>query len=303
MRWPALSRHDGRPHQRDHRRRERGRRATDECTAIVSVPSASPPRKLQRPPVVDGAAGPLGDGGERQERGAVDVVGQQHQQERPPGGVVLRGGTDGDPDDGRAVDDEVGRDVEEAAGVRIRAPRRGSRQRVGRRRRAGAVEPVGDRAENSHSPSAPPPQLAGSGGGAAKPESRGREGSAGRGDAGPVDAAGATPDGRRSRTRRTGVKHRFRPQRGDRRRASEPPRTTRIRRRPGRPGPSRRAARPHGSSAVGTQGGVGEAAGHHADGAAQHVVAERTAREPGGVVDGDEGHERDQTDDEHRGQP
>lgn len=69
----------------------------------------------ERASVVERLAFLLGDRGERQERAAVDVVGEEHQQERQPGGVEGCGGTDRHADHGGAVDDEVRADVEEPA--------------------------------------------------------------------------------------------------------------------------------------------------------------------------------------------
>ncbi|WP_181009324.1 hypothetical protein [Streptomyces sp. SM11] len=71
-------------------------------------------QEVQRPasrPAIDTAApDALGDGAEGQEDRAVDVVGEQDEQERGWSAAPA----DGDADDERSVDEEVGTDVEEA---------------------------------------------------------------------------------------------------------------------------------------------------------------------------------------------
>ena len=74
--------HHRRPDHRDLRGPERQQQPQGvHRDRLAALGDAAQER--QRPAVVEGPPGALGDRGERQERRAVDVVGEQHQQERP----------------------------------------------------------------------------------------------------------------------------------------------------------------------------------------------------------------------------
>ena len=165
----------------------------------------------------------------------------------------------------------------------------------------GAVETVHGAGEQPQS-QRPPPQLPCGGRGAGQPGGQAEQGEPVRAHERSVEEPGQPGQGSIQDSAGRCVKHGFGPRRGVTRTARvEPSRP---------PGPADDENDQGGAGggqaprvgSVGPQRGVGEAAGNHPEGAAQHEVAEPDRREPGGVVDGDEGHERDQANDEDRGQ-